>query len=475
VKARLTRRAITCKVAALERDYALTARQRRQSAEETHVDEDPQTDNAGEAESREKAGLTGTAKPLDPEVLAGERDRLVRLCLRFSGGNLDLAEDLAQETMIEAFRSSSQIRDRGAWRSWLSGIARNVCLRWARRHSTEQERLVRLPDASGDSEAPSYGRPIPGSSLVVPNGAIILVDPSDIDASLEHKEMARLLDRAMNQIPGRMRDLLVEHYVEELPQAEIAARRGIREETVAVQMHRGRKALRDALVSAELRRDAAEMGLIRDVAAPWQETHIWCPVCGKRRLVGRFDAGDDRAGEVNEFVLRCPGCYAETEEPLTHMQYSDTARLADVLRGVKGFKPALNRLNNWWHAYYQNALELGHARCLLCDRRVQASLTTVPEEITGPQERPLRAVFLHCPYCGTFNYADVDALSLWQPEAQEFWRKHGRIRVQPTREIVTTSGAAFLTRVESITSREVVDIVTSQGSLDIIEVRGGSR
>jgi len=414
---------------------------------------------------------------LSPETLAGERDRLVRVCLRFTGGNMDLAEDLAQEALIEALRSTGSLRDRGAWRAWLSGIARNVCLRWARRHSSEQERVIRMPDLySGDAEGPTHPHPAPsGSSLYTPNGTIILVAPGELDTALEREEAALLLDRAMTRIPARMRSLLVEHYVEDLPQAEIAARRGIREETVAVQMHRGRKALRDALITTELRREAAELGLIKDASAPWQETHIWCPVCGKRRLIGRFDAGAERSGEVNEFVLRCPECFAETEEPLTHMQYSDKARLAEVLKGVKGFKPALNRLNNWWHAYYRNALELGHARCLLCERRVQASLTNVPEEITGPQERPLRAVFLHCPHCDTFNYADVDALSLWQPEAQEFWRRHTRIRVQPTREIVAAGGKAFLTRVESITSREVVDIVTSQGSLDVIEVRGGSR
>jgi hypothetical protein len=38
----------------------------------------------------------------------------------------------------------------------------------------------------------------------------------------------------------------------------------------------------------------------------WQQTRIWCPNCGQRRLLGRFDH------TTPEYALRCPACIQET-------------------------------------------------------------------------------------------------------------------------------------------------------------------
>src|SRR6266567_361843 len=70
--------------------------------------------------------------------LFSERTRLVRLCTRLTG-NPDVAEDLAQETLLEAWRNLYKFDQKGeaqdeSWSKWLSAIARNVCKRWARDH-----------------------------------------------------------------------------------------------------------------------------------------------------------------------------------------------------------------------------------------------------------------------------------------------------------------------------------------------------
>src|SRR6266567_3288194 len=62
-------------------------------------------------------------------VLPAERARLVRLCTTITG-NGDVAEDLAQETLLEAWRHLHELRDPERRAQWLSGIARNVCLRF---------------------------------------------------------------------------------------------------------------------------------------------------------------------------------------------------------------------------------------------------------------------------------------------------------------------------------------------------------
>jgi hypothetical protein len=62
-------------------------------------------------------------------TLAGEWSRLVRLCTQLTGSS-QAAEDLAQETLYEAWRHRDRVHDPQGQVSWHNAIARNVCLRW---------------------------------------------------------------------------------------------------------------------------------------------------------------------------------------------------------------------------------------------------------------------------------------------------------------------------------------------------------
>src|SRR5579872_1101343 len=70
------------------------------------------------------------------DLLSEARPRLVRLCAYLSG-DADAAEDLAQESLLEAWRHAETLRDQAAWDAWVAGIARNVCRRWRRRARRE--------------------------------------------------------------------------------------------------------------------------------------------------------------------------------------------------------------------------------------------------------------------------------------------------------------------------------------------------
>ena len=61
-------------------------------------------------------------------TLAGEWSRLVRLCTQLSGSS-EAAEDLAQETLYEAWRHRDHLDDPQGQARWHTAIARNVCLR----------------------------------------------------------------------------------------------------------------------------------------------------------------------------------------------------------------------------------------------------------------------------------------------------------------------------------------------------------
>src|SRR3954447_17681202 len=150
----------------------------------------------------------------------GQRRRLVRLCAILSGDR-DAAEDLAQETLLEAWRNAHKLQDPSGAERWLGAIARNVCLRWARRRGRE------APPAADES--------------------IDVADDVDLELELERAELAEVLDRALAALPPETRDMLVQRYVHDLAHAEIGARLGVSEDAVSMRLSRGKIVLRRML------------------------------------------------------------------------------------------------------------------------------------------------------------------------------------------------------------------------------------
>jgi RNA polymerase sigma factor (sigma-70 family) len=83
-----------------------------------------------------RAGLAGDRMALG-RLLALHKRSLVRFCLGILG-NLEDAEDAAQETFLRALHGLATFRGDAAFRTWLFRIAVNICLRWkAVRRDTE--------------------------------------------------------------------------------------------------------------------------------------------------------------------------------------------------------------------------------------------------------------------------------------------------------------------------------------------------
>src|SRR6266852_3569152 len=102
----------------------------------------------------EKQTIEATGTFISPE----ERARLVKFCARITK-NVDAAEDLAQETLLEAWRNEHTLRDAERRGPWLLGIARNICLRWLRTHGRDTAHLINRRGKT---------RPVPGGGMKAP-------------------------------------------------------------------------------------------------------------------------------------------------------------------------------------------------------------------------------------------------------------------------------------------------------------------
>lgn len=168
--------------------------------------------------------LQTAAPSLGFEAFARAHYAEVLAYLRFRTRNPELAEDLAQETFLQAYRSRRRFDpSRGAPREWLLGIARNVSASAARRRGLGPRVEAILESA--------WAAPSP--------------------AETEDARLSRLR-RCLEALAERTREILRLVYEDGLGFAEIAERTGLAPGTAKVAACRGRQA-----VAACLRRGGA--------------------------------------------------------------------------------------------------------------------------------------------------------------------------------------------------------------------------
>ncbi|MEO8953707.1 MAG: RNA polymerase sigma factor [Ktedonobacteraceae bacterium] len=378
------------------------------------------------------------------EALASERVRLVGLCAALTG-NVDAAEDLAQEVLLEAWRSIERLRDVELFSHWLSGIARNVCLRWSRKQGRHLAHVVQQAEQDMLLEEQ-------------------LAADYDIEVELERKELVELLDRTLALLPAETREVLVARYVEESSLAEVAERLGVQTGAVAMRLQRGKLALRRVL-NDELAMEWQEYG-VRGQAG-WEETSIWCTYCGRHHLIGRFSPAE------GTLLLTCPACGEYSYSNLAHTSQSH------LFLGMKRVKPAVMRLRGWIHRYYRDHLDELMAPCLRCGQMVPLqlvpSLQEVDAEHFSDNRHDERGVYQTCSDCPLYNWISLESLALALPEGQRFYREHARIHSLPEQSIEADGRVAFVTRFESVTDQARFEVVSSSHRYEVVSINGVRR
>lgn len=391
----------------------------------------------------EKQAIEASKLLVSPEERAG----LVRFCARITK-RVDVAEDLAQETLLEAWRNIHKLRDFERRLAWLYGIARNVCLRWLHAHGREAAYLLALPQ---DEEH------------VLPDLEDRLVDDLDIEVTLERKELAELLDRALSLLPGETRMLLIQHYIEESPLAEIAAQWGTNASAAAMRLQRGKLHLRRVLTQ-EMGQELAPYTQ-HAVSDQWEVTPLWCHNCGQRRFLGQRDPAEGK------LLLKCPLCNEGTGEVFNQSHLSE-------LQGVRGYKPLYSRLTAWCNRYYRTALRDHTIACPGCGSALPVSINT-PEQfprwlksrkegqiwLRHPDERVLT---IACERCTVSSITALEGLVLEGAEGQAFLKAHPRIRTLPRRYQEVDGRPAILSSFESVTDTARLHIISDEETYEVL-------
>ena len=367
-------------------------------------------------------------------ALESYRPRLVRLCARLSGSG-EWAEELAQETMIEAWRNWHKLERGEVSFAWLARIAQFIVRRWYRR----RDRLFRREQPLGELELELLAREEP--------------------ERLEHSELLVLLDRALGKLPERTRTLLRRNYFEEQSLQEIAERDKITAANAAVRLWRGRTALQEVL-RTHFPDEALAYGLMTPEQSQWRQTTIWCGNCGQRRLVAH--QSDE------EVVFRCPQCHPSAD-PSTPLVF-----LRDALPDgrLPGHRVLIRRISKHYAEHYLPALASGQLACFHCGKGVRLEHYTPLSRY--PTLRDRYGLHGMCESCQQFGFgATLGRLYMAHPDVQQFWSHHPRLRRHTEVDITYSSAPAIAITFESVPTSAKLSVIVRRDSFALLGMEKG--
>lgn len=187
-----------------------------------------------------------TDAELVAEALRGAQEAFREIVVRFERPVYSLivrmvqdpgvAEDLAQEVFIKAFRKLETYDPVRKFSSWLFKIAHNTTIDHLRRHAPETVPL----EGGGNRDEEHRG----GLAAVLSDES--MENPS---AAAERKDMARSLERAIARLRPDYREVVVLFYIEGASYQEICEATGLPLGTVKTNLHRARKELAEGMAA----------------------------------------------------------------------------------------------------------------------------------------------------------------------------------------------------------------------------------
>lgn len=167
-------------------------------------------------ETMQKAYLSAEAKDaLLTRLMETYGTNVLRVCFLYLHDHA-LAQDAAQTTFLKAWKALDRLRADASEKAWLMAIAVNTC------RSVLRSREYRL-----------YAHGADLANLPEPSVAPCLPDST--------------VARAVQALPARYREVVILHYYQNLPTADVARALRIPESTVRTRLHRARHMLEPQL------------------------------------------------------------------------------------------------------------------------------------------------------------------------------------------------------------------------------------
>ena len=163
------------------------------------------------------------------ELLVIKYERRVQRLIGRMVRDVDLIEDIAQETFIRAYRALAQFRGDAQFYTWLYRIAVNTAKKFLmdlKRHPTVSENFFKSVD---DDETSSVENELTSSETP--------------EAVLASKEIAEMVNAAMDALPDELRQAITLREIEGLTYEEIADAMNCPIGTVRSRIYRAREAI----------------------------------------------------------------------------------------------------------------------------------------------------------------------------------------------------------------------------------------
>lgn len=232
-------------------------------------------------EVKTDAELLERARAGDPAAMNALLERHERSIYRFGlrmCGDEEAAREVLQETLLAAFKHLHGYRADAALSTWLYQIARSFCIKQRRRETAEPRDHESIESSQGARDV-AVGAPGP-------------------DERTHARQMAELIQAAMQSLPPEAREVLVLRDVEGLSAEEAARVLEVSVPALKSRLHRAR-----LLLSAQL---AAVLDAPERVACPDLTAELSAYAAG--------EVDQTMCQRIEAHLERCPRCASACEQ-----------------------------------------------------------------------------------------------------------------------------------------------------------------
>jgi RNA polymerase sigma factor (sigma-70 family) len=211
-------------------------------------------------------------------------------------GNRNLAQELVQDALLQAYLSLDKLRDPTRFKSWLYGIVLNLCRNDLRRRKVIYFSLEAMLENWLDD-----------NFLIAEQ----VLDPQQI---AEQQEIYTELARAIQTLSDKNRSATILFYHEQLNLQEVANHLNISVGAVKGRLHKARSQLREQLShlrdQSQLNSSQETQEMTTNTSSSIAKTEFFCSFCKKsekqiRFLIAGPLLGDQPIYICNECVEKC--------------------------------------------------------------------------------------------------------------------------------------------------------------------------